>query len=161
MIFDAAKGGTVVVIALLFASACSESGRRVECGSHAGPGAAKLTALDYEVDYNAYSSTFLQPEVAKIYGIDRHKKVGVVMVSVYLKDTPGMGVEACVSGGAMNSIGQMIVLNFDEIREGEAIYHIGTFRIGQEEDLTFRLDVEIATTGKTHALEWRQKFRRG
>ena len=161
MIFDPAKSGTVVVIAVLLASACSESGRRVECGSDVGSAGVNLTALDYEVDYNAYNSTFLQPEVAKIYGIDRNKKVGVVMVSVYQKDAPGVGVEACVSGGATNLVGQVKVLRFEEIREGDAIYHIGTFRIGQEEDLTFRLDVEVPTTGKTHPLKWRQKFRRG
>ena len=160
MIINSAKSRAVFLVPLFLATACSET-PRVECSSAGGGAAAGVSAPDHEVDYNAYSSTFLQPEVAKLYGIDRSEKVGVVMVSVYERDAPGVGVEACVSGGAMNSIGQMIRLSFDEIREGDAIYHIGTFRIGQEEDLTFRLDVEIATTGKTHALEWRQKFRRG
>ena len=161
MIIDLAKSRAVFLIALFFVVACSETGSRVECDSAVGAAAAGTPAPDHEVDYNAYSSTFLQPEVAKLYGIDRDKKVGVVMVSVYQKDAPGVGVEACVSGGATNLVGQVKVLRFEEIREGDAIYHIGTFRIGQEEDLTFRLDVEVPTTGKTHPLKWRQKFRRG
>ncbi len=83
------------------------------------------------------------------------------MVSVYETDAPGVGVEACVSGGAMNLIGQMKTLDFEEIREGEAIYHISTFAFSQEEHITFELDVEIAATGETHVLKWKQQFWRG
>jgi hypothetical protein len=161
MISNPVRSGAGFLAVLFFVSACSQGGTRVECGGDVGPVAAETAAREHEIEYKAYNSTFLQPEVAKLYGIDRDRKVGVVVVSVYEKDAPGVGVDVCVSGGAMNSIGQMIVLNFDEIREGKTSYHVGTFRIGQEENLTFRLDVDVPTTGKTHKLEWQQKFRRG
>ena len=58
-------------------------------------------------------------------------------------------------------MGHLNKLDFDEIREGGAIYHIGTFRFIQEEHLTFEVDVEIAATGETRQLKWNQQFWRG
>ena len=140
-----------IAITLVVTSACSESGQKsVKCQNLAVLAAAGLTALDHEVDYKAFNSTFLNPEVAKLYGIDQDENLGVVMVSVYQADAPGVSVEACVSGGASNLIGQTKRLDFGQIREGEAIYHISTFRFSQEEHITFAVDVEIAATGETH-----------
>ncbi len=157
------RNATLSLIALFATLACSETGlQSVKCGNLlAVPAAVKAAAPDHEVDYKAFNSTFLRPEVAKLYGIDRDEKLGVVMVSVYQKDALGVGVEACVSGGARNLLGQAKGLNFDEIREGQAIYHISTFRFSPEEHITFEVDVEIAATGETHELKWKQQFWQG
>ena len=157
------RSATLLLIALFATLACSETGlQSVNCDSRlAVPAALEAAALDHEVDYKAFNSTFLRPEVAKLYGIDRDEKLGVVMVSVYQKDALGVGVEACVRGAARNLIGQIKGLNFDEIREGSAIYHISTFRFMSEEHITFEVDVEIAATGKTHELKWKQQFWQG
>ncbi len=148
------------LFALFATLGCSENGlQSAKCDSQPAPQAgAELTALDYEVDYKAFNSTFLRPEVAKLYGIDRADKFGVVMVSVYEKDALGIGVEACVSGGARNLVGQRKKLDFNEIREGKAIYHISTFQFIPEEHITFAVDVAIAATGEIHELEWKQQF---
>ena len=154
--------GTFLLIALFATSACSEVGlQSVECNSLAVAAAAEPAAFDHEVDYKAFNSTFLRPEIAKLYGIDPDNMLGVVMVSVYQKDALGVGVEACVSGGAKNLLGQIKSLSFDEIREGPSIYHISTFRIASEEHITFEVDVEIAATGKIHELKWKQQFWQG
>ena len=146
------------LIAPIIMMACSDNRlQRVECNRADVP-VAELATLDHEVNYNAFNSTFLRPEVAKLYGIDRDQDLGVVMVSVYQKRAPGVGVEVCVSGGATNILGQVVELRFDEVREGEAIYHIGTFGFTQEEALIFKVHVEIADTGATHELKWQQKF---
>ena len=152
------RRGTFILVALFATSACSETElqQSVECdspGDSLGGSAAESAALAHEVDFKAFNSTFLRPEVAKLYGIDRENKVGVVMVSVYQKDSLGVGVEACVSGGAKNLLGQEKGLDFNEIREGEAIYHISTFRFSPEEHITFEVDVQIASTGETHELK--------
>ena len=150
--------GTFLLIALFATSACTETHGQ-KCGSGiAVPANGQVAAVDYEVDYKSYNSTFLRPEIAKLYGINHAKEVGVVMVSVYQKDSLGVGVEACVSGGARNLLGQIKSLSFDEIREGQSIYHISTFRIASKEHITFEVDVEIAATGKTHALKWERTF---
>ena len=154
--------GTFFLVALFAAFACSESRQQsANCDSPRVAATGDAAALKHEVDYKAFNSTFLQPEVAKLYGIDQDEKLGVVMVSVYQKDALGVGVEACVSGGVTNLIGQVNTLEFDEIREGKAIYHIGTFSFGHEERLTFALDVEIAATGETLELKWKQRFWQG
>jgi hypothetical protein len=154
--------GAFFLVAIFAAFACSESRQQsADCNSPAVAVAGDASALEHEVTYNAFNSTFLQPEVAKLYGIDQDEKLGVVMVSVYQTAALGVGVEACVSGGVTNLIGQVFTLEFDEIREGQAIYHIGTFSFGQEERLTFEVDVEIAATGETHELKWKQQFWQG
>ncbi len=159
---DLGRSGTFLLIALFATLACSEVGlQSVECDSLALPAGAEAAALDHEVDYKAFNSTFLRPQVAKLYGIDPDAKVGVVMVSVYQKDALGVGVEACVSGEARNLLGQEKGLDFDVIREGQAIYHISTFSFSPEEHITFEVDVEIATTGETHELKWKQQFWQG
>ncbi|MCZ6640036.1 MAG: DUF4426 domain-containing protein, partial [Gammaproteobacteria bacterium] len=154
------RRGTLLGIALFVTSACSETAMQsAKCDSRLGVSASEgAAAFEHEVDHKAFNSTFLRPEIAKLYGIDQDKKLGVVMVSVYQKDSLGIGVEACVSGGAKNLLGQTKGLNFDEIREGQAIYHISTFRFSHEEHITFEVDVEIAATGETHELKWQQQF---
>ena len=164
MISSRRKNGTffLALIVLFTASACSESGMQsVSCDSHGVAEAAALTSVDPKIDYNAYNSTFLDPDVARLYGINQSESVGVVMVSVYQADGPGIGVEACVNGASTNMVGQLKQLDFEEIREGAAIYHISTFIFSDKENLTFNVDVQIPATGKTHELTWRRQFWRG
>ena len=151
MISNRWRSRAFLLIAPFVTLACSESKPYGRCSLEV-PAAAELTALDHQVDYQAFNSTFLNPEVAKLYGIDRDKTLGVVMVSVYQTNAPGVGVEACVRGGARNLMGQAKRLAFEQIREGEAIYHISTFLFSQEEHVTFEVDVEIAATGESHEL---------
>lgn len=168
MKFNHLRGrGSFFLIAFFVSFACSEGRQQsASCESLAASTDGELSSLDnaldnavdYEVDYKAYNSTFLRPDVARLYGIDQDDELGVVMVSVYEKDALGVGVEACVGGGVTNLIGQVNRLNFDEIREGRAIYHISTFLISPEEHFTFKVDVGIAATGKTHKLKWQQQF---
>ncbi len=160
MISNRWKYGTFL-IALLTTLSCTDNGTQsVEADSVAVSPVTETSKIfgNHEIHFNAFKSTFLLPEVAKLYGIGRDKKLGVVMVSVIRKDAPGVGVDARVSGAATNLASQMKNLKFDEIREGEAIYHISTFAFNQKEHLTFNVDVEIAPTGETHALKWRQEF---
>lgn len=163
MILNRWGTGTLFLIVLFTNFACSESRQQsARCDGLSAP-VGDSSALDqpHEVDYKAFNSTFLKPEVARLYGIDQDEKLGVVMISVYEAEALGVGVEACVSGGVTNLLGQENALEFDEIREGEAIYHIGTFVFDQEEHLTFNVDVAIPATGKKHELSWQQQFWRG
>jgi hypothetical protein len=50
------------------------------------------------------------------------------------------------------------MLDFGEIRVGEAIYYVSTFPFDQEENLTFDVNVKIVQTGKTTELKWQQQF---
>lgn len=152
----------LIAIALLATSACSESGlQSVKCDQLAVPESSELMSLEHEVDYKALNSTSLDTDVANLYGIDQEETLGVVMVSVYQTDGKGIGVETCVSGWTTNLIGQKKRLEFEEIREGAAIYHISTFPFSHKDHMTFDVDVRIVATGETHELKWKQQFWRG
>ena len=168
------RKNVLYLCALLAVAGCSDEGWQSDNGdkppdriatqrSVAKPSAAEHSVIfgSHEVHYNAFNSTFLQPEVADLYGISQSEKLGVALVSVYQKDKLGVGVESSVSGTATNLASQLKKLDFDEIREGNAIYHISTFPITDEENITFTVDVEIKPTGETHEVKWRQTFWQG
>ncbi|PID44671.1 MAG: hypothetical protein CSB48_01160 [Proteobacteria bacterium] len=97
----------------------------------------------FEVHYNAFSSTFLEPDVAKRYGIARSKAVGVVNITV-LKTAEGskpVPVAAQIEGLLNNSVQQQRRLPFRRITEGRAIYYIAEFQFVQSELLTFAITV--------------------
>ena len=152
----------LVAVVLFVSSACSKGElQNTKCDQLSVAGTSDVTVPEHELDYKALNSTSLHAEVAKLYGIDQDDTLGVVMVSAYELEGQGIGVETCVSGSATNLIGQIDRLEFEEIREGAAIYQISTFTFTHKEPMTFRVDVEIAATGETHKLKWQQKFWRG
>lgn len=136
---------------VLFGSPPASDGQQVS----AEYGAADVPI---EVHYSAFNSTFLDLEVAELYGIDRRQRVGAVVVSAYQRDDPGVGVQARVRGTSRNLIGHVRTLRFNEIREGRSAYHISTFPIDPQEPLTFDVEVVIVPTGERHEHTWQQQF---
>ncbi|WNC73214.1 DUF4426 domain-containing protein [Thalassotalea psychrophila] len=112
---------------------------------------------DLEVHYIGLPTTILQPDIAKTYGIERSSYRGFVNISVL--DTGQEGNPALkvgISGKATNLIGQPMTLEFDEIKEGSAIYYITTVKYPNDE--TYRFDILINNNGKEHRLQFQQKF---
>jgi hypothetical protein len=104
----------------------------------------KLVFGEYEVHYMGLNSSFLTPEVAKIYDIPRSGALGFLNISV-LQKTKGSQVPAAldakVKGSIRNLIGQSRELEFRRVREGQAIYYISTFRFDDGDMYNFDLDV--------------------
>ncbi|MEJ2764006.1 DUF4426 domain-containing protein [Photobacterium sp. MCCC 1A19761] len=97
---------------------------------------------DLEVHYSSFPSTFLTPEIANAYRIQRSRYSAVVNITVL--DTAQAGkpaVTATVSGEAKNLLGTIRNLSFREIREGDAIYYIAELSHANEESFTFTIDV--------------------
>lgn len=112
---------------------------------------------DIEVHYIGLPTTILQPDIAKTYGIERSRYRGFVNISVL--DTSQEGNPALkvgISGKAINLIGQPMTLEFDEIKEGNAIYYITTVKYPNDE--IYRFDILINNNGKEHRLQFQQKF---
>lgn len=112
---------------------------------------------DVEVHYSSFPSTFLTPDIAKQYQIQRSRYNGVVNITVI--DTAAEGkpaVAAFVSGKAKNLIGHEKKLAFREIREGNAIYYIAEIKHANEERFTFTID--ISRQGTKGALDFQQTF---
>ena len=109
---------------------------------------------DLDVHYNAFNSSFLQPEIASAVGLSRSKTQGVVNISVLKTGQP---TAARVSGEMRNLLGQIHSLRFKQVSEGEAIYYLAQFPIEQQEMLRFSLKIQ-ADGGTTHSLDFNQEF---
>lgn len=99
---------------------------------------------EYEVHYIGLSSSFLTPEVAKIYDIPRSRALGFLNISVLQKtanDELPAALNATVSGKIRNLIGQSRDIEFRRVQEGKAIYYISTFRFDDGDMYNFDLDV--------------------
>lgn len=112
----------------------------------------------HKVHYIAYNSTFLDPEVASRYEINRAKNRGVINVSVQAGDVVAEGVVAEITGTVTNLMHQIKTLQLREIREGKAIYYVGDFNFDDEDVLTFKLKVNVKGEPRPLEFDWQQKF---
>lgn len=109
------------------------------------------------VHYIAIGATFLTPEIAKAYGIERSRYNGLVNISVLdntQKNTPAKTVT--LLGNARNDVGQIKSLEFKEVKEGDAIYYLAQVNYTDEETIYF--DLQIIDGDKKHNLKFKQKF---
>jgi len=115
---------------------------------------------DYEIHYNAFNSSFVEPDVAKTYGLKRGKRRAMLNVSVLKKDGDGKmkPISALVSGSAANLLDQRQEMEFIKIDEGNAIYYIGQF--GFSDDMVMRLQVQVQPDPNKPAynLQFEQRF---
>lgn len=104
-----------------------------------------IEAGDYVVHFNAIPSTDIPPEVARRHGITRSGARGLINVSVQRKGDLGIvdakPVAADVTAAVTNLNGQRQDVNLREVRDGDAIYYLGTFR-GSDGD-TYRIELSM------------------
>lgn len=118
---------------------------------------------DYHVHYSAMNTRMLPAAVASAYGITRSGKRAMINITVLRKadlrgemDAP---VSASVEASAVNLTGQRREISLQEIQEEDAIYYIGTFRIANEETLTFDISVRPEDSEQRPArFSFQQKF---
>ena len=111
----------------------------------------------FNVHYIAIGATFLTPEIAKTYGIERSRFNGLVNISVLdntQKNTPAKTVS--IMGKARNDVGQIKPLEFMEVKEGTAIYYLAQIKYSDEETIYF--DIDIADGSNKQNLKFSQKF---
>lgn len=89
-----------------------------------------------EVHYNVVPTGGLQPEIAQQYHILRSRERGLLTVAILRHGEP---VAADVGATATNLSQQVREIDMREVREGDAIYYIGTFRARDGEKLKFRI----------------------
>ncbi|MGB2742237.1 MAG: DUF4426 domain-containing protein [Cognaticolwellia sp.] len=110
-----------------------------------------------DVHYIALGSTFLTPEIAKAYNIERSRYKGLVNISVLDNTQDGKPSKTVfISGNARNDVGQINSLDFTEVKEGDAIYYLAQVNYTNEETIYF--DINITDKGKQHKLKFSQKF---
>ncbi|WP_462166381.1 DUF4426 domain-containing protein [Pseudoalteromonas sp. GB43] len=109
----------------------------------------------WEVHYIAFPSTFIQPNIAKNYDLERSPSKGIINISV-LKNSDKTAQTATLTGTARNLLGNKIQLTFKEVVEGDAIYYLAQIDYSNEE--IYRFDIEINQNGKVQTLKFQQKF---
>ena len=115
---------------------------------------------DYEVYFSAFNSTFIAPEITRVYQLERDPKHGLVNIAVRnVKDSEvGKAVTAQLDGQHKNLLQQSVSLKFQEVKEGPAIYYLAGFRFSNEELLEFSIDVKPEGSDTSYRVKFRQKF---
>ncbi|GHE77020.1 DUF4426 domain-containing protein [Thalassotalea profundi] len=109
------------------------------------------------VHYIAISATFLTPEIATAYNIERSRFNGLVNISVMDNTVEGNPAKTVsITGTAKNLTGQKKDLEFTEVKEGDAIYYLGQVNYRNDETIIF--DLSITDGKETQTLKFSQKF---
>ena len=109
---------------------------------------------DYTINYSAFTTDHLTPDIAKFYKIQRSKNRVMVNISIR-KSTPtdklGVPVKAQVQGTVKNLNEQLQNLDMREIVEEGAVYYIADTPFNNED--TLRYDFTITPEGETQPMQ--------
>ena len=94
----------------------------------------------WDVHYIALPATFLTPEIAVEYGIQRSKFNGVINISV-LDNTTQQAQQVAISGIAKDLFGRQRKLEFTQVVEGDAVYYLATIPYQNEQLYNFTIDI--------------------
>ena len=123
--------------------------------------AENSTVIDgYTIHHNALTTDMLPKDVARAYHIQRGKNRGMLNVAIIKNQagTTGQSVPAHVRAYAANLNGQTRTIPMREIREDNAIYYIGDFRVNNEETLRFTIEVWLPGQKKPYVAKLSQEF---
>jgi hypothetical protein len=111
----------------------------------------------WEVHYNAFNSTFLQPEIARQYNLERSDTLATLNIAVLAAETAGKPAQrVSLEGYAMNPLSVQQRLDFQEVVEGDAVYYIAQTRFTNLE--TLRFFITIKKDGETQELRFSDEF---
>jgi hypothetical protein len=127
-----------------------------------GTGAALANEVNFDshvVHYNVINTTFLSPEVARAYDVRRSSNRALANVAIMERGDSGMKpVTAAVTGQAVNLNQQARPLQFREIRDGDAIYHLAELPVRGGEVLDFRVRITVEGRPEPMEVNFRQAF---
>ncbi|MBB1318771.1 DUF4426 domain-containing protein [Shewanella sp. SR43-4] len=113
---------------------------------------------NFDIHYMALNSTFITPEIAKTYGIERSSYNGLVNITVLNTSQDGHpAVPVEISGIANNLLDARITLDFKEIREGNSIYYIAEVPYRDDQEVNFTIAIKYGKQLNT-SLKFKQKF---
>ncbi|GAA4361072.1 DUF4426 domain-containing protein [Kangiella marina] len=115
---------------------------------------------NYVIHYNAFNSSFIQPETAVQYKIQRSKYTGLLNVSVHkvVEDGEDKAMKVALRGRATNNLSQLQELGFKEVVEGDAVYYLADFQFRDEEDMDLDFTINIPGYDKPVSIDLTQKF---
>jgi len=111
----------------------------------------------YDIHYNAFNTMIVTPEVAQTYGFTRARNRALLNISV-IDSATKKPLPAVVTGTRTNIIGQVLPLEFQQIKEQNAIYYIAQLRFTEEEMWRFELKIQPDLNAKAIPLKFSQIF---
>ena len=115
----------------------------------------KQSLGDWDIHYSAFSSTFLTPDIASIYDINRSRYTGVITITV-LNRNDQTAQDVSITGTAKNLLGVLKPLEFKPIKEGKSVYYITEIDYRNEE--TYRIQLNIKQDKLSEALKFQHTF---
>lgn len=118
---------------------------------------------NFDVHYMGLTTSELDRDVARSYGITRSRNKGYLMISVNKTDEGDMPVawNATLEAEMSNLIGQKKTLEFTRIQEGSALYFYSTFDFYDANHYRFNVKVTPDGQQRTFDVKFDQKFYRG
>ncbi len=110
---------------------------------------------NWDVHYIVLNSTFLQPEIARQYQIQRSKYNAFVNISV-LDKTTKKAQDVVVMGQAKNLLGTNKKLTFVQVKEQDSIYYLAQLPFRDRE--TFRFEITVQHGNDKEVLKFKQEL---
>ena len=115
----------------------------------------KQTLGPWDVHYLAFNATFLTPDIANSYGIQRSRYTAIVNLSVLDKQDQ-TAQQVTIEGNARNLLGQVRQLSFKRVQDGDAIYYFAPLTIRNDELWRFQITIRQGT--EQQQLRFEQTF---
>lgn len=112
----------------------------------------------YELHYSVVNTTFLDPKVAAAYDITRGEKRAILNLAVREHLASGSEARSMLLQGRTWDLIQNQSLEFQEVREGEAIYYIAEFPFINEEWRFFEMDFRPAGADQTYTFKFKHQL---
>lgn len=113
----------------------------------------------YELHYSVVNTTFLEPRVAAAYNLVRGKDRAILNLAVREHGDAGATPRTMELRGRTWDLTQNTTeLEFQEVREGPAIYYIAEFRFFNEEWRHFELWFRPAGATETYTYKFRHQM---
>jgi len=110
------------------------------------------------IHFNVFNSSFLTPEIAKQYNLKRSNYYAILNIAVHEKgDSEDKPIPVLLQGTATNIVQQQQKLEFKEIDEGRAIYYLSTFRISDDDLLTFDIKIRAHADSPGYDLRFKRR----
>lgn len=116
---------------------------------------------DYEIHYMGLTTEFLKPDVAAAYNITRSRSMGYLSISILKRDNNGgmaKPMTGQVKGQIRNLLGQSRELSFNEVKQGESVYYLSTFRFDDKDMYNIRLQVSPSDISRSFDVNFSQRF---
>lgn len=114
----------------------------------------------YELHYSVVNTSFLASEVAARYQLTRGRDYAILNLAVreHLEDGSTEARSMQLRGSTIDLLNKQHVLEFQEIREGPAIYYIAQFRFIDEEWRRFEVDFRPEGATRSFRFELRHQL---